>query len=725
MSDKRINKKDILNIVYRVMYMLPLSMAVIAEMRVYIGDLLETEKYAYITENPALQGGLYAGMVLLALLVAFLGSLVITLSKWTKVACAVIVPAAMITVMIMGVVPERFTVAGLLWLVPVLLADIVREFLKKEGESKVVFLLPFLLISFLMVAFIPSSPKPLDWSGVVGVYERIVERSKEFFGQFEWSGSDYSTAEIGFDSNSGLFKKLKKGHDKVMVVNREYPASGALYLTGKVYSDFDGNNWTQHQVSDGENTYGRMMDTLETRCAIEDTYPYNLQEVYSSVKVDIRINDIRTPYTFLPSKMVVGAGNRFPIVYDGDNILFEETKTYGYEYSLTYYMLNRNGEDLIKNHREITEENWDRLAMQFKPSAGEVYSIDDYYKYRENMKAIYGQVPELSNEVETLLAEITEGAETDYEKVCLIESWLASHVYTLDVGIKNKGINSESEFLDYFMLENTEGYCTYYATAFVLMVRAEGIPARYIQGYRVPSSGKKEIEVMSDMAHAWPEVYFEGVGWIRFEPTPGFSSVATWGAPLMSPEYYDELEAASTVEMPEEINEVEEEIVEEIKPYDNTEQLEEEARLRAEAQKRQQMIAIIVLATIGGLLVICLLAICVRMIVRSVKYDRMSKDEKRIELCRRCMLVLDSMGKRPEQGETLTEFGKRVSAETDFNNMLFIDVYEHMIYRSGSDVKVSVLADNYEAVKKLLRGRKKSKVRLKFAFGVVFDRKVI
>lgn len=721
MSESRINKKDIVNVVYRLMYVIPISMAIIAECWVWVGSLLK--KDSTLSGMIAAQGGIYTAVVLVSMLAAVFISLPVTLSRWTKVASGALIFIALIVLMFLKIRPERLTVAALLWLVPVLLADIIRDFAKKDGESKVVFLLPFLLISFLMVEFLPISDKPLDWSGVIGVYERIAESTKEFWGKFNWGGGEYGTADIGFDGNSTLFKKMKSNSDTVMEVHREYPTAGALYLTGKIYSDFSGKNWTSYVPAEGEAEYSRMMDTIETRSCFEETYPNNLRDVYSGEKIDIRIKSIRSPYAFLPSKMVVGSKNSIAVKYEGDNVLFDDTKTYGYEYSVYYYMLNRNGEDLIKYHREISEEKWKEASYNLKPNGVKSYSYEEYLGYKERIKDVYGNAPELSDEAAALIDEITAGADSDYDKLCKIEEWLASHIYTLNVDNRVRGIKSESDFLDYFLLDNTEGYCSYYATAFVLMARAEGIPARYVQGYRVPSSRRKDITVTSSMAHAWAEAYFEGVGWIRFEPTPGFGSVPSWGEPLETPDFYDDLIDAGTEENAEE--EISEEIKEEVPFYDNSKKLEEEARRMEEAIKRQQMIILTVIATVAGLLLIGSVFVLIRLIIRSVRYRRKSDAEKTIEMCLRCMLVLDSIGKKPEHGETLSEFSARVSEELKFDNMLFVDTYEHVLYKGVSDEKVALLEENHKQIKKLLRRRKMGKARLSYAIGVIFDRKVL
>jgi len=74
---------------------------------------------------------------------------------------------------------------------------------------------------------------------------------------------------------------------------------------------------------------------------------------------------------------------------------------------------------------------------------------------------------------------------------------------------------------DYFLFEVREGYCDYYATTFVVMARAVGIPARLASGYTGGqysfSSGAYLVRQRN--GHSWPEVYFPGWGWIGFEPT--------------------------------------------------------------------------------------------------------------------------------------------------------------------------------------------------------------
>jgi hypothetical protein len=78
-----------------------------------------------------------------------------------------------------------------------------------------------------------------------------------------------------------------------------------------------------------------------------------------------------------------------------------------------------------------------------------------------------------------------------------------------------------SKLVDCF-LENRQGYCEYFATAMVMLLREMGIPSRYVLGYlqgREDTAGVWTVD--RSAAHAWVEVYFPGHGWVEFDPTPG------------------------------------------------------------------------------------------------------------------------------------------------------------------------------------------------------------
>ncbi|WP_436906705.1 transglutaminaseTgpA domain-containing protein [Halosimplex marinum] len=113
---------------------------------------------------------------------------------------------------------------------------------------------------------------------------------------------------------------------------------------------------------------------------------------------------------------------------------------------------------------------------------------------------------------------VTEGAENPYETATRIEEWLETNKeYSLNVS-RPSGDNVAREFIT----EMEAGYCEYFATAMVTMLRSQEIPARYVVGYSTGRQvGANTFQVRAMNAHAWVEVYFEDVGWVRFDPTPG------------------------------------------------------------------------------------------------------------------------------------------------------------------------------------------------------------
>mgnify|MGYP000085475144 CR=1 FL=1 len=107
-------------------------------------------------------------------------------------------------------------------------------------------------------------------------------------------------------------------------------------------------------------------------------------------------------------------------------------------------------------------------------------------------------------------------AETPYETAVAFESYLESTKrYSLTVE------RPEGSVADAFLFEMDAGYCTYYATTMVTMLRAEGVPARFATGYTAGERvGADEWVVRGLDSHAWVQVYVPDEGWVRFDPTP-------------------------------------------------------------------------------------------------------------------------------------------------------------------------------------------------------------
>lgn len=144
--------------------------------------------------------------------------------------------------------------------------------------------------------------------------------------------------------------------------------------------------------------------------------------------------------------------------------------------------------------------------------------------YPVNLEERYTQLPDTtSDRVEEFTEDIVADAESPYESAVRIENWLqANKDYSLDVD------EPDGDIVEAFIFDMEEGYCTYYATAMVGMLRSVDIPARVAVGYTPGEQvGPNEWLVRGTNSHAWVEVYFPEVGWIEFDPTPAQPRIAT------------------------------------------------------------------------------------------------------------------------------------------------------------------------------------------------------
>ena len=125
----------------------------------------------------------------------------------------------------------------------------------------------------------------------------------------------------------------------------------------------------------------------------------------------------------------------------------------------------------------------------------------------------------------------TQGASTPLAKALLIEQHLTDGQfhYALPKHVSSGSVNSPgsgySELVN-FLYKSKSGYCQQFASAFAVMARVEGLPTRIVVGLlpgaRIPH--KQGWQVTGTDVHAWPQVFFQGTGWVDFEPTPGTSA---------------------------------------------------------------------------------------------------------------------------------------------------------------------------------------------------------
>lgn len=139
--------------------------------------------------------------------------------------------------------------------------------------------------------------------------------------------------------------------------------------------------------------------------------------------------------------------------------------------------------------------------------------------YPGYVQSRYLQLPTTITPRTTQLARsLTASASNPFDAARLIEQYLRGHIrYNENVPVPPK----DQDVVDYVLFDNPQGYCEYYATSMVVMLRTLGIPARMVAGYYPGQLDPREGGYLyrQKNAHAWVEVYFPAYGWIPFEPT--------------------------------------------------------------------------------------------------------------------------------------------------------------------------------------------------------------
>jgi transglutaminase-like putative cysteine protease len=189
-----------------------------------------------------------------------------------------------------------------------------------------------------------------------------------------------------------------------------------------------------------------------------------------------------------------------------------------------------NGHDIIADGKQSTRGiSYTVNSVELSPTSEQLNA--DLSVPRT--KAELTSVPELPPLVEQLADEAVGDAQTSFEKAVNLQDWFVTNFeYSKTV---QSGHNRS--LIEQF-LTNRVGYCEQFAATMAVMARLHGIPARVAVGF---TAGTRQSDgtyvVKSHDSHAWPELFFEGVGWLRFEPTPtiagtnGNGSVPSYAQP--------------------------------------------------------------------------------------------------------------------------------------------------------------------------------------------------
>ena len=131
----------------------------------------------------------------------------------------------------------------------------------------------------------------------------------------------------------------------------------------------------------------------------------------------------------------------------------------------------------------------------------------------------YTQLPEdLPERIRRLARQITAGYDSAYAKADALASYVSSRYEYRFADGPEDAVPSGRDPVDWFLFDHREGTCGVFSSAFVVLARSVGIPARVVSGWMIsPTAGRQTVS--ANQAHQWAEIALEGIGWVRFEAT--------------------------------------------------------------------------------------------------------------------------------------------------------------------------------------------------------------
>ncbi|NMA87307.1 MAG: hypothetical protein GX968_08290 [Tissierellia bacterium] len=484
--------------------------------------------------------------------------------------------------------------------------------------------------SFLIIILalaIPKSQKNIYWPWITDKAYNLFPgmedlRSPQNHARKSGGAEEFDFTITGYQRQSSrLGGPVRISDKKIMTVYGE----GPFYLRGNIRHNYTGNNW---KSQNGD------METILSGQTI-DKIPNEEKKYYEFKTLTIMNHSLSSTTLFSPySPNKVYLDGNYEIKLGKDFQLIFPEGIYGKEaYSI----------DILE---PLPYENLMEIGIN---------------KSKENLKDKnkYLQTPKfkITKETRELTDEIVKGHNTDYEKAIAIENYLRSNFkYNTDVEVPPRN----REFVDYFLFEAKEGYCTYYATTMAIMLRLQGIPSRYVEGYVARDLVEENKYVVKQKhGHAWVEAFIEPVGWIRFEPTPSYVTMPRIiERPEITGESYEEDMELVNVDNIDELREVERTVVDaEI----NGKSLDEDMIVEEmEAKGNRRFFVIFLGGILFGLFVRFMFNLARAEILKR-RVEKLPNKERLIYEYNEILKLIENLGYPIHPGETHYEYANRIA----------------------------------------------------------------
>ncbi len=303
-------------------------------------------------------------------------------------------------------------------------------------------------------------------------------------------GSGAPSADYYGGDTLSLTGAVKLGDQVVMVVTA--PPTLRYYWQSRVFDTYENNSWSSPRA------YQLSSDGPGLEIKYPPTNPDLRQDVDQHVTIAVGV-----------SRLVYGAPQPvkfgLPVEVEMDYV---DAASKTINPSVTRPKTTLNEGDSYDITSSVSIASADTLRTQSTTYPQWVRSLDLQLP------------PIISTRTRNLALQIVQQAQakTVYDKAKAIELWLRDNI-RYNENIVTPPANRE--LVDWLLFDQHEGYCTYYASAMIVMLRSMGIPARmgagFAQGVLDASTGSYVVRERD--AHTWVEVYFPEAGWVEFEPT--------------------------------------------------------------------------------------------------------------------------------------------------------------------------------------------------------------
>lgn len=307
----------------------------------------------------------------------------------------------------------------------------------------------------------------------------------------EPTSSDFGVAQSevfgrGINPMIELGRNLRQT-DSRRVLTYSTDGDGGQYLKVAVLRRFDGRTWSPSPVFGDLDVEG--VDDLAEQVEFD--------EISTSVQIEsLRSSYLPVPY---PAVRIDGLEGDWQWMRDGSTVRGEEGAT-------------------------TEDQTYTVTSIDRRPTADQVRTVTPADRSLDSYRSLPNGVPRIITE---LASERAGDATNDYDRMLALQDWLRSDFsYSEETPVEEDFDGNGLEAMAAF-LRVKEGYCVHFASTLAVMGRLLDVPTRVAVGYAPGESVLRRTPdavtygVNSDDLHAWTEAYFEGIGWIGFDATPG------------------------------------------------------------------------------------------------------------------------------------------------------------------------------------------------------------